>query len=135
MPAASSERDGIGTSGQEGQEKTSAPSRDQSRGADNFQPGIRLDEDLTLMAWVGQVWSAKHNLATSTRAVLMAVGVCMNEEGVANATVEELMVRAGIKSDKTVRRHLQIAEEEGWIEIIKANPSDEHWRSIRVKRY
>ncbi len=117
------------------QENRSASHRDQSGDADKFQPGIRLDEDFTLEVWSGQVWSEQHDLATSTRAVLQAIGVCMDEEGVANVTVEDIRVRSGLRSDRTVRTHLNIAEEEGWIEIIKAQPGDEHWRSIRVRRY
>jgi len=75
----------------------------------------RYEGDFMLSAWVSQVFHAKTDLPVATRAVLAALGVNMDQYGRAFMSVREIGVAAGIDSEKTVTKHLKLAEFNGWI--------------------
>lgn len=97
---------------QTGQEKV-RPHATLTAGAEGTENGY--NGDFMLSAWVSQVFHAKTDLPVATRAVLAALGVNMDPYGRAFMSVREIGVAAGIDSEKTVSKHLKLAEFNGWI--------------------
>jgi len=88
----------------------------------------RYEGDFMLSEWISQVFHAKSELPTGTRAVLAALAVNMDDYGRAFMSVREVGIAAGIDSDKTVTKHLKLAEFNGW--IIRYH---DHQESSRIR--
>lgn len=92
------------------------------------------DNKFNLLEWSSQVFSAGNGIETTTKALLMALGVAMNDEGICRITYKEIKERAAIKSDTTISKHLKIAIDAGWISVVHdEQPEGEHWLVYRAR--
>lgn len=66
--------------------------------------------------WLWEIWSETGPSETNTRAVLAAIRKRMNKKGFARPTIDQIAMDTGL-TEKTVRTHLEIAEDLGFLVI------------------
>src|ERR1044072_799232 len=80
-----------------------------------------------------RAWSWRHAIANSglpptTRHVLLTISIKMDETGGScYPPITELVALTGLDK-KTVRKHLEIAESKGWIEISQHGFRGQRWK-------
>lgn len=68
--------------------------------------------------------------ASTTRHVLFTLSIHMNEDGQAFPSIALLAIKTGL-SDRAVRKHLKIAEKEGWITRKLWRDKGKDWAGYR----
>lgn len=106
-----------------GVEKTSKP----------LNKDVRIsDKDFNPMGMLRQVFSEDSPLQTTTRSLLASLIAHANHEGTIDLTLDEVMVLSGIRSNRTVRNHLDLAIEEGLLQIIYAPENPRKRRYVLI---
>lgn len=81
----------------------------------------------------GQTWRqaiGKSNLKSTTKTVLLALSTYMNEHGNSCFPSQSELANFTSLTPKSVRKHLKIASDNGWIESKKHEFSGQKWRRI-----